>query len=80
MHTLQAATDKLLRRSDAASGSGSSTGGCPPAVALALDLTPGLGLRGPTDFFGRADESLLLEIDSALTGVYEQYGCAEALV
>lgn len=54
---------------------GYKAGGCAPAVAVALDLTPGLGLRGPTDFFGRADESLLLEIDSALTSIHEQYGC-----
>jgi len=80
---LQAATEKLLGRSDVANIRGYKAGGCAPAVAVALDLTPGLGLRGPTDFFGRADESLLLEIDSALTSIHEQYGamgCSPAIV
>lgn len=48
---------------DAAGYSGSE---CPAAVVLGIDLTPTPGLRGPTDFFGRADRALLAEVDAAL--------------
>ncbi len=67
------ATEKLLGRAEAREGAAAAGGFCPPAVAVALDLTPGLGLRGPTDFFGRADKALLLEIDAALTSIRHQF-------
>lgn len=39
---------------------------CPTAWLLGIDLTPSPGLRGPTDFFGRADAQLLREVDTLL--------------
>ena len=41
-------------------------GSCPAAVLVAIDATPALGLRGPTDFFGRADMALLREVHRGL--------------
>lgn len=51
---------------DARESAGAGSAECPAAVVLTIDLTPSPGLRGPTDFFGRADHTLLAEVDAAM--------------
>ncbi|KAK9799709.1 hypothetical protein WJX73_001391 [Symbiochloris irregularis] len=39
---------------------------CPALVLLGVDTAPSPGLRGPSDFFGMATDSLLAELDATL--------------
>ena len=52
--------------SESACATAAGSAECPAAVVLTIDLTPSPGLRGPTDFFGRADHTLLAEVDAAM--------------
>lgn len=57
----------LLARISGGGKPRSAPDACPATVLLGVDLSPSPGLRGPTDFFGRADAQLLQEVDAVLT-------------
>lgn len=64
--------------SESARAAAAGSAECPAAVVLTIDLTPSPGLRGPTDFFGRADQTLLAEVDAAMLKLDAHNQCAAA--